>query len=105
MFHSVVLRYFYKILQWADLCRTYTQEAKWYFRGYTPTLEEYISNAWISISAPVILSHAFFLVTNPIKKEAVQSLYKYHNIVRCSAMILRLANDLGTSSVRIHAVN
>ncbi|KAI3445790.1 hypothetical protein Pfo_002455 [Paulownia fortunei] len=82
---------------WADLCRTYLQEAKWYSRGYTPRLEEYISNAWISISAPVILSHAFFLVTNPIEKEAVQSLYKYHNIVRCSSMILRLANDLGTS--------
>ncbi|KAK6156766.1 hypothetical protein DH2020_011014 [Rehmannia glutinosa] len=77
--------------------RTYLQEAKWYSKGYTPTLEEYMSNAWISISAPVILSHAFFLVTNPIKKEVVQSLYKYHNIVQCSSMILRLANDLGTS--------
>ncbi|KAI3445260.1 hypothetical protein Pfo_001925 [Paulownia fortunei] len=82
---------------WSDLCNAYLEEAKWYSRGYTPRLEEYISNAWISISAPVILSHAFFLVTNPIEKEAVQSLYKYHNIVRCSSMILRLANDLGTS--------
>ncbi|KAL8060900.1 hypothetical protein ABFS82_02G054400 [Erythranthe guttata] len=82
---------------WADLCMAYMQEAKWYSKGYAPTLEEYINNAWISISAPVILSHAFFLVTNPIKKEAVRSLYEYHNIVRLSAMILRLANDLGTS--------
>ncbi|KAL7157080.1 hypothetical protein ABFS83_02G054000 [Erythranthe nasuta] len=65
---------------WADLCMAYMQEAKWYSKGYTPTLEEYINNAWISISAPVILSHAFFLVTNPIKKEAVRSLYEYHNI-------------------------
>ncbi|KAL7119303.1 hypothetical protein ACP275_02G055100 [Erythranthe tilingii] len=83
--------------KWADLCMAYMQEAKWYSKGYTPTLEEYIENAWISISAPVILSHAFFLVTNPINKEAVRSLYEYHNIVRLSAMILRLANDLGTS--------
>ncbi|PIN03535.1 (-)-alpha-terpineol synthase [Handroanthus impetiginosus] len=82
---------------WADLCRTYLQEAKWYFIGYIPRLEAYIENAWISISAPIILSHGFFLVTNPIEKEAVESLYKYHNIVRCSTMILRLANDLGTS--------
>ncbi|EYU43517.1 hypothetical protein MIMGU_mgv1a020175mg, partial [Erythranthe guttata] len=82
---------------WADLCMAYLLEAKWYSKGYTPTLEEYINNAWISISAPVILSHAFFLVTNPINKEAVRSLYEYHNIVRFSAMILRLANDLGTS--------
>ncbi|KAI3445261.1 hypothetical protein Pfo_001926 [Paulownia fortunei] len=82
---------------WADLCNAYLQEAKWYSKGYTPTLEEYISNAWISISVPVMLSHAYFLVTNPIEKGAIQSLYKCHNIVRYSATIARLANDLGTS--------
>ncbi|PIN03686.1 (R)-limonene synthase [Handroanthus impetiginosus] len=82
---------------WTDLCRTYLQEAKWYSRGYTPKLEEYIENAWISISSPAILCHAFFLVTNPIEKEAVERLYKYHNMVQYSAMILRLANDLATS--------
>ncbi|KAL7123522.1 hypothetical protein ACP275_01G110400 [Erythranthe tilingii] len=83
---------------WGDLCKAYMQEAEWYYAKYTPTKEEYIENAWISISAPAIVSQAYFLVTNPIDKEAVQSLYKYHNIVRCSSMVLRLANDLGTSS-------
>lgn len=87
-------------MQWADLCKAFLQEAIWYSRGYTPTMEEYINNAWISISAPVILSHAFFLVTNPIEEEAVQSLYEYHDLVRHSAMILRLTNDLATSPVR-----
>uniref|UniRef100_A0A1W7HBY2 Putative limonene-myrcene synthase n=1 Tax=Scoparia dulcis TaxID=107240 RepID=A0A1W7HBY2_SCODU len=82
---------------WIDLCTTYLQEAKWYSEGYTPRLEEYIDNGWISISAPAILSHAYFLLTNPIEKEAVESLYEYHDIVRWSAMVLRLANDLGTS--------
>ncbi|KAK4438098.1 (-)-alpha-terpineol synthase [Sesamum alatum] len=82
---------------WEDLCKTYLQEAEWYSRGYAPTFEEYIDNAWISISAPVILSHAYFLVANPIQNEVVRSLYKYHSIVRYSAMILRLANDLETS--------
>ncbi|KAL0422437.1 UNVERIFIED_CONTAM: (-)-alpha-terpineol synthase [Sesamum latifolium] len=82
---------------WADLCRTYLQEAEWYLRGYTPILEEYMNNAWISISAHVILSHAYFLVANPIEKEVVPSLYKYHDLVRYSSIILRLANDLETS--------
>ncbi|EYU18417.1 hypothetical protein ABFS82_02G054300 [Erythranthe guttata] len=86
---------------WADLCATYLQEAKWYWRGYKPTLEEYMSKAWISISVPVILSHAYFLVTNPIQKVGAQSLYDedqlYHNVVRFSGTIARLANDLGTS--------
>ncbi|GER42088.1 limonene synthase [Striga asiatica] len=82
---------------WADLCRTYLQEATWHSTGYKPKLQEYIDNAWISISAPVILTHAYFFVTYPIHNEAIRSLYGYHNIVRCSSMILRLANDLGTS--------
>ncbi|KAL7160546.1 hypothetical protein ABFS83_01G103400 [Erythranthe nasuta] len=83
---------------WGDLCKAYMQEAEWYYAKYTPTKEEYVENAWISISAPAVVSQAYFIVTNPIDKEAVQSLYKYHNIVRCSSLVFRLANDLGTSS-------
>ncbi|KAL8537689.1 hypothetical protein ACS0TY_012723 [Phlomoides rotata] len=81
-----------------DLFRAYTQEAKWYSTGYTPKLEEYMKNAWISILALATLSNAFFLIKNPIEKEVVDSLYKYHNIVKCAAMVLRLANDLGEST-------
>ncbi|KAL0422436.1 UNVERIFIED_CONTAM: (R)-limonene synthase [Sesamum latifolium] len=86
---------------WEDLCRTYLQEAEWYSRGYTPTLEEYMNNAWISISAPLTLSHVYSVVGNPMKNEVVGSLDKYHDIVRCSGMILRLADDLGTSPVEM----
>ncbi|KAK6156769.1 hypothetical protein DH2020_011017 [Rehmannia glutinosa] len=82
---------------WADYCRALLQEAEWCSRGYTPKLEEYINNAWMSISFRVILTHAFFSMTNPIEEETVQSLYKYHNIIRYSSTIIRLANDLSTS--------
>ena len=75
------------------------QEAQWHAQGYTPTLDKYINNGWISSSVPVILSHAFFLVTTPIQKTTVDSLYQYHDLVRCPAVILRLANDLATSPV------
>ncbi|GMY06370.1 myrcene synthase, chloroplastic-like, partial [Fagus crenata] len=50
-FHNV--RYLKKA--WANLCRSYLLEAKWYYNGYTPTFQEYIETAWISISAPTIL--------------------------------------------------
>ncbi|KAL5568181.1 hypothetical protein UlMin_024756 [Ulmus minor] len=83
---------------WTDICKSYLLEAKWYYSGYKPSLEEYIENAWISISAPVILVHAFFSVTNPITKEALECLEKYPSIIRSSSIILRLADDLGTSS-------
>ncbi|KAL0335048.1 UNVERIFIED_CONTAM: (-)-alpha-terpineol synthase [Sesamum radiatum] len=82
---------------WEDFCQACLQEAEWYLGGYAPTLEEYMNNAWISASVPVVLFHAYFLVTNPTGEEAVRSLHKYHGIVRFSAMILRLANDLATS--------
>ncbi|KAH7856149.1 hypothetical protein Vadar_033306 [Vaccinium darrowii] len=83
---------------WADLCKCYLVEARWYYSGYTPTFEEYMNNAWISISGPVMLTHAYFLSTSPITMEGLEWLEKYPNIIRWSATILRLADDLGTSS-------
>ncbi|KAK4739822.1 hypothetical protein R3W88_003519 [Solanum pinnatisectum] len=83
---------------WRDLCKSYLREAKWYHSQYIPSMEEYMDNAWISISAPVILVHAYFLVANPVNEEALHYLENnYHEIIRCSALILRLTNDLGTS--------
>nr|WAB71041.1 (-)-bornyl diphosphate synthase [Mentha longifolia] len=81
---------------WADLCAAYAKEAEWYYTGYKPTLEEYMEVAWISISAHTILSYVFFLISNPIEKDAAENLRNYHNVIRCSAMVLRLADDLGT---------
>lgn len=88
------------VLQWADMCKSFLLEAKWYSSGYIPTLEEYMDNAWISVSGPVILLHAYTLIANPPTKEALQFLEEYPNIIRWPSMIFRLANDLATSSVR-----
>ncbi|KAK7271342.1 hypothetical protein RJT34_27151 [Clitoria ternatea] len=81
---------------WADLCKSYLVEAKWYYSGYTPSLREYIENAWISISAPVMIVHAYFLIPHLLKIEEFVYLEEYSHIIRFSAVILRLANDLGT---------
>ncbi|CAI8587474.1 unnamed protein product [Vicia faba] len=81
---------------WTSLCKAYLIEAKWYHGGYTPSLEEYLENAWISISAHVILTHTYFLIQDSFKKEELVCLQEKSNIIRFSAMILRLANDLGT---------
>lgn len=86
---------------WGDLCRAFLKEAKWYYAGYTPTLQEYLDNAWLSISGQVILGHAFFLVTNQLTEEAVRCCMEYPDLIRYSSTILRLADDLGTSSDEI----
>ena len=72
-------------------------EAKWYHTGYKPTLEEYLDNAWISVGGPVALVHAYVL-TSPMLQD-MESLEENIDIVRCSSIILRLADDLGTSTV------
>ncbi|XP_028771251.1 terpene synthase 10-like [Neltuma alba] len=83
---------------WADLCKSYMIEAKWYYYDYQPTLQEYLENAWISISAPVILVHAYFaLPTSNINDENFVRLEDYYELIHSSATILRLANDMGTS--------
>ncbi|KAL5066847.1 hypothetical protein RYX36_017734 [Vicia faba] len=87
--------------EWAGLCKVYLTEAKWYHSGYTPTFEEYIENAWISISAPLMLIHAYFVIPNSFKIEDLHLLEEYSDLIRYSAMILRLANDLRTSKREI----
>ncbi|XP_019171894.1 PREDICTED: (-)-alpha-terpineol synthase-like [Ipomoea nil] len=83
--------------QWANLCKSYLLEVKWNVGRYTPSLNEYLDTAFITISGPLLLMHAYFCITNPINVEDLQHLEQYPGIIRCSAMILRLANDLGTS--------
>nr|ACM89961.1 1,8 cineole synthase 2 [Salvia fruticosa] len=82
---------------WRDLVEAYLVEAKWYHSGHKPNLEEYLNTSWISIGGTVILTHAFFRVTESLTKEASDALYGYHDLVRWSSVILRLADDLGTS--------
>ncbi|CAI9289618.1 unnamed protein product [Lactuca saligna] len=83
---------------WEDLCKSYLVEARWYHNGYTPTLEEYLKNACVSISGPVVLMHVNFLTSVSLTEEILQCLDMFDDIVRYSSLIFRLADDLGTSS-------
>ncbi|KAG8385682.1 hypothetical protein BUALT_Bualt03G0070500 [Buddleja alternifolia] len=83
---------------WAELSRAYYVEARWYHSGYTPSLNQYLNLSWVSISGPALLLHAYFSITNPINNKELQSLEQYGGIIRWPSMILRLTDDLGTSS-------
>ena len=74
-------------------------EAKWYYNGYTPSLQEYLDNAWVSVAMPTVLLNTYFSATNSITKEALDFFEECPNILRWSSMIVRLADDLGTSKV------
>ncbi|XP_031379391.1 probable terpene synthase 12 [Punica granatum] len=86
---------------WADLCKTFLQEAKWSHNKITPTFDEYLNNGWVSVSGVLILVHAYFLCGPSITKEALCSLEKFHDLVRWPSTIFRLCNDLATSSAEL----
>nr|WKC16866.1 terpene synthase 5 [Freesia hybrid cultivar] len=85
---------------WADLCKAYLVEAKWYHSGYKPTLEEYLDTAWISVSGPAVLTHAY-CTSEDITDESLHCYNFYPDVVRQSSMIFRLCDDLGTSTAEI----
>lgn len=89
----------YQIFQWANLCKAYLLEVKWYQRGDTPSLNEFLRNAWITNTGPVLIMHAYFCITNPIKEEELECLKNYPSIIYSPSQILRLVNDLATSPV------
>ncbi|KAK1284479.1 hypothetical protein QJS10_CPB21g01594 [Acorus calamus] len=86
---------------WADLCNSFLLEAKWYHSGYTPTLDEYLNNAWISATIPIILIHTYFYIIEEITDEALDGLVNYNGIIRWSSIIVRFTNDLATFEIEL----
>ncbi|KAH9727538.1 TPS27 [Citrus sinensis] len=86
---------------WLGLLQAFLVEAKWYHNKYAPTLEEYLKNAALSISGPLITITAYISATNPIIEKELEYLESNPDLIQWSSRILRLLNDLGTSSDEI----
>ncbi|XP_022721028.1 alpha-farnesene synthase-like [Durio zibethinus] len=82
---------------WAGFCRALFVEAKWYSEGYTPSLQEYLSNALISSGGIVISVHSMLSLGHAVANEMVDFLGKNQDLVYNISVITRLCNDLGTS--------
>ncbi|KAK1278252.1 hypothetical protein QJS04_geneDACA022710 [Acorus gramineus] len=82
---------------WTDLCNSYLVEAKWYHSGYMSSFNEYLNNAWFTISSPVLMVHTYFYITEDITNEALDGLKNYNGIVHQASILFRLVDDLGTS--------
>ncbi|KAK9078610.1 hypothetical protein SSX86_002667 [Deinandra increscens subsp. villosa] len=80
---------------WIDYCEANLVEARWFNSGYTPTLEEYLNNSRTTVAIPVIVSCAYFLDSNVSIGKELQ------NVIQWSAVVLRLADDLGTASAEL----
>ncbi|KAL3649117.1 hypothetical protein CASFOL_005520 [Castilleja foliolosa] len=80
---------------WADLCKAFLREAQWSSNKQSPKLDEYMNNGWVSSSGVVLLTHAYFLITQPITDEAINHFDNDCRDLLCfSSSIFRLANDV-----------
>lgn len=85
---------------WANLCKAYLAEAKWYHQGCTPTLAEYLENAYVSISGPLVLTNAYCMA-NHLSQQDLESFSGHLAIAKPPSMLARLYNDLATSTAEI----
>ncbi|KAI3784569.1 hypothetical protein L1987_43672 [Smallanthus sonchifolius] len=86
---------------WGGEFEAFLVEAKWTHDKHIPTVDVYLDNAWQSVSGVVILTHGYFLINQEIKKDVVESLEKYHDLMKWSSVVFRLYNDLATASDEI----
>ncbi|KAL6136842.1 hypothetical protein ACLB2K_062137 [Fragaria x ananassa] len=83
--------------EWINLCKAYMVEARWFYGGYTPTLEEYLKNAWTSVGGPGAVLHAYLLIQGSQLTEAsLESFNHGSQLIYRASIITRLTDDLGT---------
>ena len=92
-------------LQWANLCRSYLVEARWFYSGYIPTVEEYLENACISVGGPAAIVHAYILRECTLTKSSLDRFKNGSELIYWSSLITRLSDDLGTSEVCLLGTN
>ncbi|KAJ8452031.1 hypothetical protein Cgig2_016612 [Carnegiea gigantea] len=86
---------------WENMCKAFLVEARWYYKGHTPTYEEYLNNGWVSSSGPLLLTHSYLLASPSITTEGLDCLFNNHDLLRLPSIIFRLANDLATSEAEL----
>ncbi|XP_044496257.1 alpha-farnesene synthase-like isoform X2 [Mangifera indica] len=86
---------------WADFCKSLLVEAKWCNEGHTPSLQEYLNNAWISSSGPLLSVHSFFSTMKEDTEETAHFLWDNQELLYNSSLVIRQCNDLGTSTAEL----
>ncbi|KAF8391459.1 hypothetical protein HHK36_023764 [Tetracentron sinense] len=87
--------------EWLNLCRSYMVEARWFYKGYTPTLDEYLRNAWTSVGGPAAMVHSYFLLGYTVNNGSSDCLKLGSELFYWSSLITRLSDDMGTSKAEM----
>ncbi|XP_048127803.1 beta-bisabolene synthase-like [Rhodamnia argentea] len=86
---------------WINQGKTWLEEAKWYHEGHKPTLQEYLNASVTSIGGHVVLVFSYFTTSDKLSRETLEYLCSIPSVMYSSSLILRLTNDLSTSSAEL----
>ncbi|KAK6934735.1 Terpene synthase, N-terminal domain [Dillenia turbinata] len=78
---------------WLDLIKSMMTEAKWVEGKHVPTMEEYMTNGYVSFALGPIILPALYFVGPKLSEEAVRSA-EYHNLYKHVSTCGRLLNDM-----------
>ncbi|XP_021803363.1 (-)-alpha-pinene synthase-like, partial [Prunus avium] len=79
------------------LARAYFEEARWFNEGYTPTMEEYLPAAIVSTGYHMLSTVSLLGMGDIVTKDTFEWLFSDPKIVRASAAICRLMDDIVTN--------
>ena len=82
--------------------QSYFMEAKWLNQEYTPTMDEYMSNALVSCGYYLLITTSFVGMEDIATKEAFNWVSRHSSMVRASSIICRLQSDIVTHEVYIY---
>nr|A0A5P8DI06.2 RecName: Full=Ent-atiserene synthase KSL1, chloroplastic; Flags: Precursor [Isodon japonicus] len=81
------------IVIWLDLLHSMMKEVEWSRDKFVPTMDEYVSNAYVSFALGPIVLPALYLVGPKLSEEMVNH-SEYHNLFKLMSMCGRLLNDI-----------
>ncbi|CAI8616074.1 unnamed protein product [Vicia faba] len=91
----------YLVKAWSNMLKAFLQEARWCDEKHMPKFDEYLNNAWVSVSGVVLLTHAYFILNHTTTKEGLENLENCRLLLERPSIIFRLCNDLATSSAEL----
>ncbi|KAI7755338.1 hypothetical protein M8C21_029638 [Ambrosia artemisiifolia] len=83
-------------MQVKEYTRSLFQEAKWLKEGYIPTLDEYMSNALISVAQALMIARSYVGRSDMVTEETFRWVATNPPIVKASCLIFRLMDDITT---------
>lgn len=100
--HLTIVHVVTYLIQWLDLLKSMLREAEWSSEKSTPSLEDYVENAYVSFALGPIVLPATYLIGPPMSEETVGS-PEYNQLYKLMSTMGRLLNDIQGFKVTLAA--